>query len=131
MRPVSLLFPFFLTACATAPAPYAPVDNVRYAAIGQDPFWMVTIGDDRIVLSLAGETGEAPTEAVWPRTLPRTIDGVRTWESGEGTQVITVESRPGPCVGVRGHRYRDHVRVRLSGRELSGCGGRLISDFRE
>lgn len=91
---------------------------------------MVTIGDDRIVLRLGGESGEEVNEAVWPRTLPRTVDGVRTWESADGTRVISIEARPGPCLGTRGHRYRDHVRVRLSGRELTGCGGRLIPDHR-
>jgi hypothetical protein len=59
----------------------------------------------------------------YPRTLPRTVDGVRTWESGDGTAVISIEAFPGPCEASRGTRYRDRVRVRLSGRELNGCGG--------
>ena len=129
------LMPFlalpWLAACQTGSTAYAPVENVRYAAIGQDPFWMLTIGDDRIVLRLAEAPGEDANEAVWPRTLPRTVDGVTTWESGEGVAVIAVESRPGPCTGARGHRYQDHVRIRLNGRELAGCGGRLIADHRE
>ena len=37
-----------------------------------------------------------------------------------------------PVAGVRttfGSRvYEDHVRVRLSGRELTGCGGRLVNE---
>ncbi|WP_114951772.1 hypothetical protein [Sphingosinicella terrae] len=126
-----LALPVLIAGCRTGTTAYAPVENVRYAAIGQDPFWMVTIGDDRIVLRLGGEAGEGVNEAVWPRTLPRTVDGVRTWESGEGTRVIAIESRPGPCTGARGRRYQDNVRVRLSGRELTGCGGRLLADYRE
>jgi uncharacterized membrane protein len=105
--------------------PYAPVDNVRYSAIGENPFWLLTIGDDRIVLRIGNQSGERQ-EAVWPRTLPRTVEGVRIWESGEGTQVIRIEARDGPCEGSRGEAYEDRVRVRLSGRELSGCGGRLV-----
>ena len=122
LLPVALL----ASACATAPRPYAPVQNVRYSALGHDPFWMVTIGDDRIVLRTARQDGDAEgAEAVFPRTLPRTVDGVRTWESGSGTVVIAVEARPGRCEGSGGRVYEDHVRVRLSGRELTGCGGRL------
>ena len=122
LLPVALL----ASACATAPRPYAPVQNVRYSALGHDPFWMVTIGDDRIVLRFAREADADAPEAVFPRTLPRTVDGVRTWQSGEGTAVISIEARPGPCTGSGGRRYQDQVRVRLSGRELQGCGGRLF-----
>ena len=68
--------------------------------------------------------------AVWPRTLPRIVDGVRSWESGDGTAVISVEAAPGPCEDPSGRRFEDHVRIRLSGRELTGCGGRLVDERR-
>ena len=127
MKPLAVLLPLLLLAgCQTDGRPYSPVENVRYSAIGQDPFWMVTIGDDRIVLTFGPDPGAAPGELrshEFPRTLPRTVDGVRTWQSGEGTQVISIEAAPGPCADTRGRRYEDRVRVRLSGRELSGCGG--------
>jgi uncharacterized membrane protein len=127
-----LVPPLLAAGCATAPQPYAPVQNVYYSALGEAPFWMVAIGDDRIVLRLSGETGAAPAEdLIWPRTLPRIVDGGRIWESGEGTRVIAIESRPGRCVDSRGRGYEDQVRVRLSGRELTGCGGRLFSPGRE
>ena len=121
-----------LAACETTPhvGPYAPVATVRYSAIGQEPFWLLTIGDDRIVLRQASENG-APNEAVWPRTLPRTTpDGFTLWQSGEGTQVIAIASRPGPCTGAGGRVYADEVRIRLSGRELRGCGGRAMGPAR-
>lgn len=114
---------FALAACETTPRPYAPVGDVRFSAMGEEPFWLLTIGDDRIVLRIAGQ-GE---DAVWPRTLPRTENGVTTWQSGDGTAVITVESRPGPCTNARGQSYEASVTVRLSGRELTGCGGRLAA----
>jgi len=122
-----------VAGCETYSRPYAPVENVRYTALGHDPFWMVTIGDDRIVLRLGhdgGEEAEEYDDIVYPRTLPRTEDGLRTWQSGDGTAVIEIQARPGPCQGSGGRVYEDHVRVRLSGRELSGCGGRLIDERR-
>lgn len=120
MKPAFLL-PLLLAGCATTPQAYAPVSDVRYTAIGADPFWLLSIGDDRIVL----RTASAEEDAVWPRPLPRTVDGARIWESSDGTTAISIETRPGPCTGAGGQTYEDNVRVRLSGRELAGCGGPL------
>ena len=75
-----------------------------------------------------GAEAEGYDDVSFPRTLPRTVDGVRTWQSGEGTAVITVEARRGRCAGSGGRQYQDHVRVRLSGRELTGCGGRPVAE---
>lgn len=123
MRKLLLLAPLALLAagCQTTPRPYNPVRNVAYSAVGQDPFWVLTIGDDRIVLRQGDSEG-----VIWPRTLPRIVDGVQTWESGDDTAVIAVQSTPGPCEDRTGRRFEDHVRVRLSGSELNGCGGRLL-----
>ena len=123
---LSLLCLTLLAACQTSSQPYAPVDNVRYSAIGAEPFWMVTIGDDRIVLRI-GQAGSEVRDIAYPRTLPVTQGNLTRWQSGEGTQVITVEARrlPEPCEQ-SGRRYEDHVRVMLSGRMLDGCGGRLL-----
>jgi uncharacterized membrane protein len=117
--------------CASTPQAYNPVQHPFYSAIGENPFWMVAIGDDRIVLRLSGAEGAAPEELVWPRTLPRIAEGGRIWQSGEGSRVISIESRPETCTDSRGMRYQDHVRVRLSGRELNGCGGPLFAPPRE
>jgi uncharacterized membrane protein len=127
-RKLGLLALCLPAACAASPQPYAPVRNVRYQAVGAEPFWLLTIGDDRIVLT-APDGGQRARGrvAMWPRTLPRTVDGVRSWESGDGTSVISVQARPGPCTA-GGRTYEDQVRVRLSGRELNGCGGRLVRD---
>ncbi len=130
IAPLSLLPLLLLTGCQTGSRPYAPVENVRYAALGHDPFWMVTIGDDRILLDLA-RGPDAPANGreshVFARTLPRTVDGVRSWQSGDGTRVIGIEARPGRCEGAGGIIYPDQVVVRLSGRELRGCGGRPLA----
>jgi len=124
-----LILLLLAAGCTTAPAVYQPVADPIYTAIGRDPFWMVAIGDSRIVLRLpqpGGETGEVD-DIIYPRVLPRTVGGVRTWQSGEGTEVITIEARPGPCDAGR-QAFADHVRVRLSGRELNGCGGRPLRE---
>ena len=118
-----------LAGCATDSQVYSPVGSVRYSALGADPFWMVSIGDDQIVLTLGDEGGRADgalDSFAFPRVLPVINGAFRTWESADGAAVITVQSRPGPCTGSSEHVYEDHVRVRLSGRELSGCGGRLL-----
>ena len=134
MRPLLLVSLLIFAGCATSNrTPYAPVENVRYSALGENPFWMVTIGDDQIVLTLGDQGGRADgalESYAYPRTLPRTDGEFRTWESGDGTAVITIQARPGPCMGSAGRRYEDHVRVRLSGRELIGCGGRPLQEPR-
>jgi uncharacterized membrane protein len=129
---LSLLLPVALLAgCAGGQRTYTPVSEISYAAVGHDPFWSLAIGDDAIVLGLPPAPGTRDIVSHrYPRVLPRTVDGVRRWDSGEGTGVISVEARSGPCTGSGGMRYSDHVRVRLSGRELEGCGGRLLSGRR-
>ena len=127
MKRAAFLALILLAGCETARRPYAPLDNIRYQALGAEPFWALAIGDDRIVLRTGGQDGDA----VWPRTLPRSEGAVRTWQSGEGTGVITVEARPGPCTGAGGQVHENHVTVRLSGRELTGCGGRLVRRGRD
>ena len=126
MRNLLKALPLLLLAagCTTdySREPYAPVGSVNYSAMGQNPFWLLTIGDDRIVLRMA----EAEGDAVWPRTLPRSRGDVTIWESAEGTQAITIAARRGECRDSRGQRYEDEVRIRLSGRELFGCGGRML-----
>jgi uncharacterized membrane protein len=117
-----------LSGCATD-TPFSPVSQVEYSAIGHEPFWMVTIGDDSIVLTLGPQAGSEDrlTSHRFPRVLPQVTGDTTRWQSGEGSAVIAVEARPGPCTGARGRAYRDRVAVRLSGRQLAGCGGRLLT----
>jgi uncharacterized membrane protein len=129
MHRLLLALPLLLAAgCATSSTPYAPVRDVAYQAMGTRPFWQVVIGDDRIVFRPVAGNGERS----WPRVLPRTVDGVRTWQSGAGADGITITARPGPCADEprEGHevRYEHFVTVRMGeeGPELNGCGGRLL-----
>lgn len=128
MKRLLLLAPFALAACAEGNAPYDPVGTPEYQAISHDPFWLVSIGGDRIVLTLGPDGGRADGELdsyQYPRVLPTESNGVRRWESGEGTQVIAIEAGRGPCT--TGERtYEDHVTVYLSGRRMVGCGGRQV-----
>ncbi|HYD13710.1 MAG TPA: hypothetical protein VEC11_12755 [Allosphingosinicella sp.] len=134
--------PLLLAAasCATSSTPYAPVRDPAYQALGGNPPWLLAIGDDRIVLRVRlDENGGTRdfSSFTFPRTLPRTQDGVRTWRSGDVTHIL-VEARRSPCTGVGGRVFEDSVRVRWSYtllrpgearnivQELSGCGGRLL-----
>ncbi len=131
MKPLPILCLALLAAAGCAsPRAHAPVRDVSYSAIGTDPFWMLTIGDDRIVLTRGSPARDRLRDAVYPRVLPRTVEGVRIWESGEGVAVISIEARPGRCQGPSGIVYEDEVRVRLSGIELNGCGGRMLAGRR-
>ena len=127
MKPSPLLGLLVLAGCAaTGPQPVNPVGRFEYGAIGHDPFWLVAIGDDRIVLTLGPAGGRADGELQsyqYPRSLPREADGVRRWESSEGERTITIEARRVACTD-GGRSYPDTVKVKLRGRTLQGCGGR-------
>lgn len=66
---------------------------------------------------------------VFPPAAKVEENGVLRWQSGRGTQVISIEAWPGGCPQRANRESLDRVRVRLSGRELEGCGGflRLVS----
>jgi uncharacterized membrane protein len=134
MKPFILLAALAVTAC-TAPAALEPqysAGRIDYGAISHDPFWMVAIGGESVVLTMGPEGGAADgelTSAAYPPATPSERDGVRRWESGDGTAVIAVEARPGPCT-TGGRSYPDQVKVYLSGRMLEGCGGPEIVEGR-
>ena len=125
-RAGALLLPplLFASACAgQADGPLNLVPGPVYEAHGSEPFWSLTIGGDRIVLS----TGQEELgELVWSRTLPRTVNGVRMWQAGEGERAVSIEARPAPCATEAQEIYADEVVVRYAGIEFTGCGGRLI-----
>lgn len=116
-----------LAGCtATGTDPVNPAGNFQYGAMGHDPFWLVAIGDERIVLTLGPAGGHADGELQtyqYPRSLPREADGVRRWESAEGGRTIAIEARRTACTD-GGRSYPDTVKVKIGGRTLQGCGGR-------
>jgi hypothetical protein len=123
MKPL-LVCALFLAGCS-APQPHAPVREPHYTALGAEPFWLLTIGAERIVLS-SGRDRSGLSDRVYRRGPARMEGGVRRWEGGEGVAVIGVDAWRRPCAGAGGAMFEDVVRVRLSGRELNGCGGRLL-----
>jgi uncharacterized membrane protein len=125
-----LLLPLALAllgaGCASAPRPFAPVRSVAYQALGSRSYWVLTIGDDRIVFYPVNGN----EQRIWPRVLPRLEGETRIWESGAGTDSIRIEARSGPCADRREHVYEDVVTIRMGseGPELLGCGGRRLRD---
>lgn len=119
MRALPLLALPLLGACTYSPQPLNNLDAQSYAARGVEPFWALAIGGGSIALT------QGENEVRYRRVLPVTsAGGVRTWQSEDGTKVITVEARPEPC-RLTGDPlvYADRVTVSLSGVRLHGCGG--------
>jgi uncharacterized membrane protein len=125
-----LLLALLLVTAACATTPYAPVRDPAWQAMGWRPGWTLAIGDDRIVLRTA-ERGDR----AWPRVLPRTVDGWRTWESGTGADRIRIAAHRTLCQspdqpGSRYvYNYENQVAVSVgeqNSEEYRGCGGRIV-----
>ena len=131
MKRTVLLLSLLLAACADTSQPLDPVGRQNYSAIGYEPFWSLAIGGDAIVLTRGpgvNEAGNAVRSVRYPRVLPRTEGYARIWQSGSGTDVITVEARRSEPCRAGGRSFEDTVRVTLSGVELHGCGGPMLSE---
>lgn len=96
-------------ALAASPAPR------DYRALGTEPFWSVTIGVRRMVLTRLGErTVSVRTPAARP-----TFNGRRYV-----TRRITVDVTRTPCNdGMSDRRFPDTVTVHFDRKTLRGCGG--------
>ena len=120
-----LLLAVLAAGCAGSDGAHG-LKGAQYGALGHDPFWTVAVGKDNVVLTLGTPGGSADGElssVAYPRALAEEKDGVRRWESSEGTKVIAIEARREPC-RAGGWSYEDSVKVYLSGRMLEGCGGK-------
>src|SRR5687768_11125858 len=133
-RASPLLLPALAALAGCAADRSEPVSLARsplYQAVGGPPGWTLAVARGKIVLRLSPEhsAGGDAAATVWKFPSPRAsfAGGVKTWEAGTGTQVISIEARRAPCRS-GGTRFQDEVRVRLSGRELSGCGGRILPE---
>lgn len=103
---------------------------VEYGATSHDPFWMVSVGKEAILLTSTPPGGRADGEIydrLYPRRVYEEANGVRRWSGGQGVAVIAVEARPGPCT-TGGRVYADRANIYLSGRMMTGCGGRELTD---
>lgn len=120
------------TQPAQRPAPpstiFAPASAYEFHAAGANPSWLVLVGQQRITLAITSTGSDGRLQMLRTSFAEVTRDHIpaaRRWRAGTGTEVIGVEAWPQPCrVGTA--VVEDAVRVRLSGRELRGCGGRAI-----
>lgn len=124
LLPLTLLA---LAGCASTPDVHAPTGNVQYAAISHDPFWLVSIGDDRIVVTMGPEGGRADGELTtteFPRVLPiQMADATLRWEIVEGGATrFRLSASPRECKA-GGRAYRDTTLLVIEGRSFKGCGG--------
>ena len=129
MRWLPLVALLVLAACAADRSrPLSLVRHPLYQAVGGPPGWTLAVGREEIVLRLAPEAGAGPGGAAmtWRYPSPRAglEGGVKRWEAGAGTRTIAVEARRSACAN-GAVRFEDEVRIRLGGRELTGCGGRI------
>ena len=110
-----------LTGCATVrPEPTAPLP--AYQARGQEPGWLLTIGDG--VLDYRGDYGE--TRVRVPAPEPRTTFNGHRFE----TPRLVVDVTHGRCNdAMSGHGFADQVLVVADGREFRGCGGAHRPDW--
>ena len=111
LPPLALL----LLACAAEVQPEFGIERAIYVAQGDAAGWNLAIGQSGAVLSI----GDRATH--YGNLVLEEAGGIRRWSGGEGTAVIEVVATPGACT-LRGYPWNDRVRVRLSGRELDGCG---------
>lgn len=91
--------------------------DVDWRAIGNEPFWGVSIGRDGLVFSeLAGESVE------FPAAEPRREEGGFTLSSALNGRLLAVELRAESCSdGMSDRQYEWVARVEIDGRRLEGC----------
>lgn len=122
---MSKLLPIALAVLGVAGCASQPVQLMRnpvYQALGHEPGWQLAVGRREIALRF-NAPGSRVARYGGVRHGAR---GIKSWDAGDGTMVVSVDARRGPCEAGGGLVFEDHVRVRLSGRELNGCGGRLL-----
>ena len=98
------------------PPPSPAPDGESYTARGQEPGWLIEIGDGKI--DYTGNYGE--TRIIVPRPEPQPIPNGRRYV----TEDLTVEIVYERCNdGMSGHGYQHRVTVTAKGETWRGCGG--------
>jgi heat shock protein HslJ len=99
-----------LAGCATLP----PAEEDIYRALGNEPFWSITIANGRMTY----ETPEGGFSIPAPRG--EELGDGRLWR----TRRITLQSSNQACSdGMSDTTYPQTVRATVDGRTLDGCGG--------
>lgn len=121
-----LCLPLLLAACVTPEPKYGREPGLLYEAFGEPPFWLLTIRDRELVLTIH-DPALGPHTTSYAAVTARTEGKTTRWTAGgDGLGGIAVEARREPCTIPDGRRYEDKVTVSLSGRQLEGCGGEQI-----
>lgn len=123
--PAWLMFGF-AAACTypamTSEAPSEPVRASSYTARGQEPGWLLTIGDTQI--DYRGDYGE--TRITVPRPEPRTTFNGHRYETARLVVDVT-HSRCNDAMS--GFGFADQVTVTADGKTFKGCGGERRADW--
>lgn len=105
-------------ACAYPAVTTPPLEADTYRALGNEPFWSVTITDGR----MRYDAPDGPRFSV-PVPPPRTTFNGHRYE----TDRLTLDVTHGECSdGMSDRRYADTVMVIVDGRTLRGCGGTIL-----
>ena len=104
------------------PPPPSPPPGETYTARGQEPGWLIEIGEGEI--DYTGNYGE--TRITVPRPDPEPIPNGRRYV----TDKLTVEIVYERCNdGMSGHGYQHRVTVTAKGETWRGCGGERRPDW--
>lgn len=121
---MKILFPLLsllLTACISSPSPtssYAKLD-ADYAAFGNEPAWRLNMSHTKIIY--IGDYGE--TEITLDKPDVQVTPNGRRYE----TKALTINIVHSPCNDSSVEpRYSDIVKIQIDGRELWGCGGKVL-----
>lgn len=109
------------TAAATLPPvpPAADSATVAFRAVGQEPGWLLSIGD-----SLALRWDYDERRITVPAPSVESSGGERRYRFTSGDTSFVIVVRDSLCSDVMsGHRYPSHVDVTIGSRTLRGCGG--------
>lgn len=118
--PFAMLTIPLLASCQTmTDAPPMPEAVDKYVARGNEPGWILTM--DATTIDYQGDYGETKIKVPAAKGRPSFI-GMRFV-----TDRLTVDVTYSSCTDdMSGKRFADTVSVNADGKELKGCGGRVL-----
>jgi heat shock protein HslJ len=117
--PVLLAFPLLASCQTMTDTPPIPNAAAKYVARGNEPGWIVTM--DATSIDYEGDYGETRINMPAPQGRP-SFNGMRYV-----TDRLTVDINYSSCTDdMSGKRFADTVSVVADGKELRGCGGRVL-----
>ena len=117
--PASIAIPLLASCQTMTDAPPVPQSADKYVARGNEPGWIVTM--DATSIDYQGDYGETKIMVPAPQGRP-SFNGMRYV-----TDRLTVDITYSSCTDdMSGKRFADTVSVVADGKELMGCGGRVL-----